>query len=91
MKRYSEEKKSAVLKRMLAPECCSPEKLSQEYGISTRRYDLAKRNRTNVNFKNQDSYWSHMQLPVLARAGEFLSLVRARERNQREPRPDAPV
>lgn len=34
MLRYSDEKKAAVLKRMLAPECRSPAQLSKEYGIS---------------------------------------------------------
>lgn len=34
MKHYSAEKKAVVLKRMLAPECCSPARLSKEYGIS---------------------------------------------------------
>jgi transposase-like protein len=34
MKRYSDEKKAAVLKRMLPPECCSPAQLSKVFGIS---------------------------------------------------------
>lgn len=34
MIRYTEEKKTAVLKRMMPPECCSVTKLSAELGIS---------------------------------------------------------